>query len=48
LATYLYQSTGIAVKRTAMRVFCQRHDIRPYRPTYRYIITAEKVGQNHR
>ena len=20
-----------------MRVFCQRHDIRPYRPTYRYL-----------
>jgi transposase len=37
LATYLYQSTGIAVKRTAMRVFCQRHAIRPYRPTYRYL-----------
>ena len=37
LATYLYQSTGIAVKRTAMRVFCQRHHIRPYRPTYRYL-----------
>ena len=37
LATYLYQITGIEVKRTAMRVFCQRHDIRPYRPTYRYL-----------
>ena len=24
-------------QRTAMRVFCQRHDIRPYRPTYRYL-----------
>jgi transposase len=36
LATYLSQTTGIEVKRTAMRVFCQRHDIRPYRPTYRY------------
>ena len=35
LATYLYQTTGIEVKRTAMRVFCQRHDLRPYRPTYR-------------
>ena len=23
------------VKRTAMRAFCQRHAIRPYRPTYR-------------
>jgi transposase len=37
LATYVYQSLGIAVKRTAMRDFCQRHDIRPYRPTYRYL-----------
>ena len=37
LATHLYQTTGIEVKRTAMRVFCQRHDIRPYRPTYRYL-----------
>jgi transposase len=35
LATHLYRTTGIEVKRTAMRVFCQRHDIRPYRPTYR-------------
>ena len=37
LATPLYQTTGIEVKRTAMRVFCQRHDMRPYRPTYRYL-----------
>jgi transposase len=37
LATYVYQTTGIAVKRTAMRDFCQRHAIRPYRPTYRYL-----------
>ena len=37
LATYVYQTTGIAVKRTAMRDFCQRHDMRPYRPTYRYL-----------
>lgn len=37
LATHLYRTTGIEVKRTAMRVFCQRHDIRPYRPTYRYL-----------
>ena len=37
LATYLYRTTGIEVKRTAMRVFCQRHDMRPYRPTYRYL-----------
>ena len=37
VATHLYRMTGIEVKRTAMRVFCQRHDIRPYRPTYRYL-----------
>lgn len=37
LATYLYQATGITVKRTAMRDFCQRHSIRPYRPTYHYL-----------
>jgi len=37
LATYVYQTTGITVKRTAMRDFCQRHDIRPYRPTYHYL-----------
>ena len=37
LATYVYQTTGITVKRTAMQDFCQRHDIRPYRPTYRYL-----------
>ena len=37
LAPYVYQTTGIAVKRTAMRDFCQRHAIRPYRPTYRYV-----------
>lgn len=35
LATHLYRTTGIEVKRTAMRVFCQRHAIRPSRPTYR-------------
>jgi len=37
LATHLFRTTGIEVKRTAMRVFCQRHAIRPYRPTYRYL-----------
>jgi transposase len=35
-AQSLDQTTGIAVQRTAMRVFCPRHTIRPYRPTYRY------------
>jgi transposase len=38
LATYLYQQTGIDVKRSAMQDFCQHHQIRPYRPTYRYLI----------
>jgi transposase len=37
LAAYLYHVTGIEVQRTAMRDFCQRHDLRPYRPTYRYL-----------
>jgi transposase len=37
LAAYLYQTTGIEVKRTAMRDFCQRHGVRPYRPTYHYL-----------
>jgi transposase len=37
LATHLYRTTGIKVQYTAMRVFCQRHGIRPYRPTYRYL-----------
>ena len=36
LATHLYRPTGRTVKRTAMRGFCHRHDIRPYRPTSRY------------
>jgi transposase len=48
LATYVYQTTGIAVKRTAMRAFCQRQDIRPYRPTYRYLRgdpEAQRVAQ---
>jgi hypothetical protein len=35
LAAYLYHTAGIEVQRTAMRTFCQRHGIRPYRPTYR-------------
>jgi len=37
LADYLYQRTGIRVQETAMREFCRRHQIRPYRPTYRYL-----------
>ena len=37
LVTSVYQTLGIPVKRTAMRDFCLRHAIRPYRPTYRYL-----------
>ena len=37
LAVHFYRTTGIEVKRTAMRVFGQRHPIRLYRPTYRYL-----------
>jgi len=37
LAVQVYRTTGIALKRTAMREFCQRQQIRPYRPTYRYL-----------
>jgi transposase len=37
LATYLFQQTGITVGETTMREFCHRQQIRPYRPTYRYL-----------
>ena len=37
LADYLYTQTGIAVQEPALREFCQHHQIRPYRPTYRYL-----------
>jgi transposase len=33
LAVQLYRTTGIALKRTALRDFCRRHEIRPDRPT---------------
>jgi transposase len=37
LAVQVYRMTGTTIKRTAMRDFCRRHQIRPYRPTYRYL-----------
>jgi transposase len=37
LALQVSRTTGIVIKRTAMRDFCQRHAIRPSRPTYRYL-----------
>ncbi|HET6518353.1 MAG TPA: helix-turn-helix domain-containing protein [Geminicoccaceae bacterium] len=37
LATHLCRVHGIEVRATAMRAFCRRHGVRPYRPTYRYL-----------
>ena len=37
LATHLGRVHGIEVRETAMRAFCRRHGVRPYRPTYRYL-----------
>jgi transposase len=37
LAAYLRRSMAIHVKKSAMAEFCQKHDIRPYRPTYRFL-----------
>jgi transposase len=37
LATHLSRVHGIEVRATAMRAFCRRHGVRPYRPTYRYL-----------
>ena len=37
LADHLYKSKGVRVQKSAMHRFCSRHDIRPYRPTYRFL-----------
>ena len=37
LADHLYKTKGVRVQKSAMHVFCSRHDIRPYRPTYRFL-----------
>jgi transposase len=37
LATYLYQTKGLAVSERTMRAWCTKHGIRPYRPTYQYL-----------
>jgi transposase len=37
LAIYLYQVKGLTVSAPTMRTFCQRHGVRPYRPTYQYL-----------
>jgi len=35
LAVQVYRTTGITIRRTALRDFCQRPQIGPSRPTYR-------------
>jgi transposase len=37
LADHLYKARGLRVQKSAMQVFCHKHDIRPYRPTYRFL-----------
>jgi len=37
LADHLLKATGIRTSRSAMHRFCSKIDIRPYRPTYRYL-----------
>ena len=37
LADDLYRQRGIRVRKSAMQVFCNKHGIRPYRPTYRFL-----------
>lgn len=37
LADHLFKTRGIRVGRSAMPVFCHQHDIRPYRPTDRFL-----------
>lgn len=37
LAEHLARAKGVRVRKSAMHVFCRKHDIRPYRPTYRFL-----------
>jgi transposase len=37
LADHLFKAKGIRVGKSAMQLFCRRQDIRPYRPTYRFL-----------
>lgn len=37
LAEQLYKAHGIKTSRSAVQRFCSRIDIRPYRPTYRFL-----------
>jgi transposase len=44
LADHLFKTKGILVRKSAMQVFCHKHDIRPYRPTYRFL-RGDKLKQ---
>jgi transposase len=37
LADHLHRAKGVRVRKSAMQVFCRKHGIRPYRPTYRFL-----------
>ena len=37
LADHLFKARGIRTSRSAMHRFCKKIDIRPYRPTYRFL-----------
>lgn len=37
LADHLFRLKGVRVRKSAMQAFCRRHEIRPYRPTYRFL-----------
>ncbi len=37
LAEHLFRTRGIRVGKSAMQGFCRQHEIRPYRPTYRFL-----------
>lgn len=37
LADHLFKTRGVLVRKSAMQAFCHKHDIRPYRPTYRFL-----------
>jgi transposase len=44
LAQHFYRTHGIKVSETAMREFCHKHGVYPYRPSYRFL-RGDKVKQ---
>ncbi|TNE31739.1 MAG: helix-turn-helix domain-containing protein [Bacteroidetes bacterium] len=44
LAQHFYREHGIQVSETAMREFCHKHGVYPYRPSYRFL-RGDKVKQ---